>query len=215
MKNKYVKRSKISEAKFRKIIMYFALELDSQKIATLTSLNRNTVNRYLNRIRSQIVSLCEDQASKIPHYATGRQINPVLDPSLPAAPDSLPVFGIQSRNAHIYTEILPNGVHHKLRHLIKNSQKRRDAFRTERLAPLRWDRRSEKPLALSHTSCFGIKAGCFRIAGHHRSIFGVCTQTPDDHQSQWSRPYQSAPERMRVPVQQPGRQYLPAAAETF
>ena len=123
MKNKYVKRSKISEAKFRKIIMYFALELDSQKIATLTSLNRNTVNRYLNRIRSQIVSLCEDQASKIPHYATGRQVKPVLDPSLPVAPDSLPVFGIQSRNTHIYTEILPNGVHHKLRHLIKNSQK--------------------------------------------------------------------------------------------
>ena len=57
MKNKYVKRSKISEAKFRKIIMYFALELDSQKIATLTSLNRNTVNRYLSRIRSRIADI--------------------------------------------------------------------------------------------------------------------------------------------------------------
>jgi transposase-like protein len=123
MKNKYVKRSKISEAKFRKIIMYFALELDSQKIATLTSLNRNTVNRYLNRIRSQIVTLCEDQASKIPHYATGRQVNPAHDPSLPAAPDSLPIFGIQSLNTHIYTEILPNGVHHKLRRLIQRRQK--------------------------------------------------------------------------------------------
>ena len=92
MKNKYVKRSKISEAKFRKIIMYFALELDSQKIATLTSLNRNTVNRYLNRIRSQIVTLCENQASKIPHYATGRQVNPAHDPSLTAASDSLPIL---------------------------------------------------------------------------------------------------------------------------
>ncbi|MBC2734334.1 MAG: IS1595 family transposase [Desulfobacteraceae bacterium] len=123
MKNKYVKRSKISEAKFRKIIMYFALELDSQKIATLTSLNRNTVNRYLNRIRSQIVTLCEDQASKIPHYATGQQVNPAHAPSLPAAPDSLPVFGIQSLNTHIYTEILPNGVHQKLRRLIQRRQK--------------------------------------------------------------------------------------------
>jgi transposase-like protein len=123
MKNKYVKRSKISEAKFRKIIMYFALELDSQKIATLTSLNRNTVNRYLNRIRSQIVTLCEDQASKIPHYATGRQVNPAHDPSLPAAPDGLPIFGIQSLNTHIYTEILPNGVHQKLRRLTQCRQK--------------------------------------------------------------------------------------------
>jgi len=123
MKNKYVKRSKISEAKFRKIIMYFALELDSQKIAKLTSLNRNTVNRYLNRIRSQIVTLCEDQASKIPHYATGRQVSPVQAPSLPAAPDSLPVFGIQSLNTHIYTEILPNSVHQKLRRLVQRRQK--------------------------------------------------------------------------------------------
>jgi transposase-like protein len=126
MKNKYVKRSKISEAKFRKIIMYFALELDSQKIATLTSLNRNTVNRYLGRIRSHIVDVCEDQASGIPYKAphrTDRPADPAVGPSLPIVPDSLPVFGIQSRNTHIYTEILPNGVHHKLRHLIKNSQK--------------------------------------------------------------------------------------------
>ena len=64
MKNKYVKRSKISEAKFRKIIMYFSLELDSQKIAALTSLNRNTVNRYLGRVRARIVDLCELQARK-------------------------------------------------------------------------------------------------------------------------------------------------------
>lgn len=61
MKNKYVKRSKISEAKFRKIIMYFSLELDSQKIAALTSLNRNTVNRYIERVRTRIADLCEIQ----------------------------------------------------------------------------------------------------------------------------------------------------------
>lgn len=124
MKNKYVKRSKISEAKFRKIIMYFALELDSQKIAVLTGLNRNTVNRYLTRIRNRIADLCEDQASKYSYCTppkTGQQTAAQASRSLTAAPDSLPVFGIQSRNTHIYTEILPNGVHRKLRRLIKNS----------------------------------------------------------------------------------------------
>lgn len=126
MKNKYVKRSKISEAKFRKIIMYFALELDSQKIATLTSLNRNTVNRYLSRIRSHIADVCEDQASGIPYKVpqrTDRLADPASSQDMPIVADSPPVFGIQSRNTHIYTEILPNGVHQKLRHLIKNSQK--------------------------------------------------------------------------------------------
>ena len=124
MKNKYVRRSKISEAKFRKIIMYFALELDSQKIATLTSLNRNTVSRYLSRIRSRIAELCENQALKIPYRTTnsaGIQAAGSAKQSLSAVSDSLPVFGIQSRDAHIYTEILPNGVHLKLRRLIKNS----------------------------------------------------------------------------------------------
>jgi transposase len=124
MKNKYVKRSKISEAKFRKIIQYFALELDSQKIAALTSLNRNTVSRYLSRIRSRIAELCENQALKMPFSATNgtvRQATGDANQSPPAFSGSLPVFGIQSRDAHIYTEILPNGVHLKLRRLIKRS----------------------------------------------------------------------------------------------
>jgi len=47
IKNKYVKCSKISEAKFRELLRHFSLDLDAQQIASLTNLNRNTVNRYL------------------------------------------------------------------------------------------------------------------------------------------------------------------------
>ena len=122
MKNKYVKRSKISEAKFRKIIMYFSLELDSQKIAALTSLNRNTVNRYLGRVRARIVDLCELQARK-------RQSDLKLSPGVNAGEccdhlktereGGLPVFGIRSRNDHVYTNLFPNGVHRKLRRLFR------------------------------------------------------------------------------------------------
>ena len=45
--NKYLKRSKISEAKLREFIRYFSLDLDAHKITFLTGLNRNTVNRYI------------------------------------------------------------------------------------------------------------------------------------------------------------------------
>jgi len=45
--NRYVKRSRISEAKFREFVRYFSLDLDAHKITFLTGLNRNTVNRYL------------------------------------------------------------------------------------------------------------------------------------------------------------------------
>jgi transposase len=123
MKNKYVRRSKISEAKFRNIIMYFCLELDSQKIAALTSLNRNTVNRYLGRVRARIVDLCEMQARKRqsdlmpPPGGEGRDGD---DQLLSETKDGLPVFGIRSRNDHVYTKLLPNGVHRKLRRLIRN-----------------------------------------------------------------------------------------------
>ena len=62
MKNKYINRSRISEAKFRQFIKYFTLDLEAQKIAILTRLNRNTVNRYLRLIRERIAEHCEKQS---------------------------------------------------------------------------------------------------------------------------------------------------------
>ena len=61
MKNKYAKRSKISEAKFRQLIKLFVHDLDAQTIASLNNLNRNTVNRYLILIRQRIAEFCEKQ----------------------------------------------------------------------------------------------------------------------------------------------------------
>jgi transposase len=63
LKNKYAKRSKISEAKFRQLIKLFAHDLDAQTIASLNNLNRNTVNRYLIFIRQRIAEFCEKQQS--------------------------------------------------------------------------------------------------------------------------------------------------------
>lgn len=54
MKNRYVNRAKISEAKFRDLVRFFALDLTAIQIAEITGLNRNTVNRYLTEIRNKI-----------------------------------------------------------------------------------------------------------------------------------------------------------------
>ena len=59
MRNKYVKRSRISEKKFRQIIKLFSLDLDAVQISKLSHLNRNTVNRYLKIIRIRIAEVCE------------------------------------------------------------------------------------------------------------------------------------------------------------
>ena len=58
-KNRYYRRSKISEAKFRELVRCFAADLDASQIALLSGLNRNTVNRYLKVIRARIAEHCE------------------------------------------------------------------------------------------------------------------------------------------------------------
>lgn len=59
MNNKYVNRSKISEAKFRELVRFFSVDLTAIQIAELTGLNRNTVNRYLTEIRKKITHFTE------------------------------------------------------------------------------------------------------------------------------------------------------------
>lgn len=51
LKNCYVRRAKISEKDFKYILMLFELDLTAKKIASLIGLNRNTINRYLTRLR--------------------------------------------------------------------------------------------------------------------------------------------------------------------
>ena len=62
MKNKYVLRSRISEAKFRHLVRCFALDLDARQASALTGLNRNKVNRYYLLIRQRIAELCERES---------------------------------------------------------------------------------------------------------------------------------------------------------
>ena len=59
MKNKYAKRSRISEARIREVVRYFAADLTALQAAILSGLNRNTVNRLALRERIQLA--CEVQ----------------------------------------------------------------------------------------------------------------------------------------------------------
>ena len=110
-KNKYIKRSKIAEAKFRELIKYFSLDLEAQKIAFLTHLNRNTVNRYLRLIRERIAEHCE-QLSPLKgeievdeSYFGAKRIKGKRGRG---ASGKTPVFGILQRGGKVYTEIVPD-----------------------------------------------------------------------------------------------------------
>jgi len=62
MKNKYAKSSHISERKFQQLVRLFAAGLEASQIARLTNLNRNTINRYLKKIRQRLVEYCDTQS---------------------------------------------------------------------------------------------------------------------------------------------------------
>ena len=111
MKNKYIKRSRITEAKFRELIKYFSLDLEAHKIAILTHLNRNTVNRYLRLIRVRIAEHCEQQSPLKGEVEVDESYfgaKRVKGKRGRGASGKTPVFGILQRGGKVYTEIVPD-----------------------------------------------------------------------------------------------------------
>jgi len=111
VKNKYVKRSKISEAKTRQVVKLFALDLNASQIAKISGLNRNTINRYLAEIRTRISEYCElqspfsgevevDESFVGARRVKGKRGRGAFGKTI--------VFGIFKRNGKVYTEIVPD-----------------------------------------------------------------------------------------------------------
>ena len=110
-KNKYINRSRVTEAKFRELVKYFSLDLGAQQIAILTNLNRNTVNRYLKLIRKRIAELCESETpfkGEIEVDESYFGAKRVRGKRGRGAAGKTPVFGILQRQGKVYTEIVPD-----------------------------------------------------------------------------------------------------------
>ena len=113
IKNKCAKRSKISEAKFRELPKHFSLDLDAQQIASLTNLNRNTVNRYLRLLRKRIAEFCERESpfhgevEVDENYFSGKRIKGKRGRGTSG---KIIVFGIFKRRGKVYTEVVPAGM---------------------------------------------------------------------------------------------------------
>ena len=114
-KNKYAKRSKITEAKFRKLIQHFASDLDAKNIAVLTGLNRNTVNRYLTLIRERIAKFCQQKSplkgdsEYVRSHLFRKDMNGQKDSE---AYINTPVFGVLQCRDKICTVVVPNNEFH-------------------------------------------------------------------------------------------------------
>ncbi len=124
MKNKYVKRSKISEAKFREILKCFSHELDAQTIAALAGLNRNTCNRYLHLVRKRIAQFCEQQSpfnGKIEAIESNSGSKQIVGEQGRKTEIKVPVFGVIQHEGKVYTEVVPDCNRHAYQAVIRGN----------------------------------------------------------------------------------------------
>ena len=59
LKNKYIVRSRISEAKFREILKYFTEDIEASKISNLTKISEVTLCKIFREIRILMSKECE------------------------------------------------------------------------------------------------------------------------------------------------------------
>ncbi len=106
-----LKRARISMKKFRQILKYFSLDIEATKIAQLTGLNRNTVNKYLLLIRKRMTEECELESPFSGDIEVDESFfgaRRVKGKRGRGASGKTIVFGLLKRNGKVYTRIVPN-----------------------------------------------------------------------------------------------------------
>ena len=134
-KNRYYSRSKISEAKFRQLIRYFAMDLTATNCAELTGLSVRSVNSIYQRIRRRLAQQCE-QVSPLggeleadESYFGPRRIRGLRGRG---AGQKTVVFGLLKRGSNVYTEIVPNASKAILQAIIRGKADVASVIHTDR-----------------------------------------------------------------------------------
>ena len=122
MENKYLKRSHISEAKTRQIVRLFCEDITATQIASLTGLNRNTVNRILTHIRIVIAKHCKatsllsGEVEIDESYFGPRRVRGIRGRG---ASKKIIIFGLLKHDGKVYTQIVPNVSRKTLKQIVQ------------------------------------------------------------------------------------------------
>jgi transposase len=110
--NRYYRRSRIAEAKFRFLSRHFALDLHAADAAQLTGVSHRSVITIFGKLRQRIAEECErqspfkngevevDESYFGPHRVRGKRGR--------GADHKTIVFGLLKRDGKVYTEIVPD-----------------------------------------------------------------------------------------------------------
>ena len=121
-KNKYCIRSRISEAQFRLLMKYFALDIEAKKISQLTGLSEVSLCKYLKAIRTRIAKECEREAKVRGEIEVDESYfgpRRVRGKKGRGAFKKTPVFGLLKRNGKVYTQIIEECDRYTLHRIIK------------------------------------------------------------------------------------------------
>lgn len=110
--NRYYRRSRIAEAKFRQLLRYFALDLTATDTAELLGLERKTVTAIYLKLRGRLA----DAASREHPWMAGEvevdesYFGPrrVRGKRGRGASGKTPVIGLRKRAGRVYAEVVPN-----------------------------------------------------------------------------------------------------------
>lgn len=110
--NRYYKRSRIAEWKFRLLLRYFALDFSATDVAQLTGLTRKTVNTIFLKLRRHLAQDCErlsplsaGEVEVDESYFGARRVRGKRGRG---ASGKTIVFGLLKREGKVYTEIVPD-----------------------------------------------------------------------------------------------------------
>jgi transposase len=108
--NRYYRRSRITEAKFRLLVRHFALDLRASDTAHLSDISHRSVITIFGKIRQRIAEECErqspfkngeaevDESYFGPHRVRGKRGRGAARKTI--------VFGLLKRDSKVYTEIV-------------------------------------------------------------------------------------------------------------
>lgn len=123
MKNKYIKKTHISERKFRELLKLFSLDLAATQTAQIVGLNVRTIQRIYTLLRERIKELAQLQAKQMDgsievdeSYFGARRVRGKRGRG---AGGKIPVLGLHKRTDHVFVSVVENCSKQELMPILK------------------------------------------------------------------------------------------------
>ena len=134
-KNRYFRRSELSETKLRQILRYFAMDLTATDCAELSGISVRSINSIYLRLRKRMAEQCEKvsplggELEADESYFGPRRVRGLRwrGPGRKTV-----VFGLLKRGDSVYTKIVPDATKHTLQTIIKGKADIASIIHTDR-----------------------------------------------------------------------------------